>query len=78
MKKIVLMLACLCAAFVMFTGCSSGGDDSGVQPILLPNNEIQKVYYKLTLDANGGKGSTSIDKIEAKQQFALEKPRLWE
>ena len=34
-----------------------------ISPIFLPNNEVQKVYYKLTLDANGGYFATESETV---------------
>lgn len=70
MKKNLSVLVWFFTLCLFLASCSG---DSGDNPSEDTKPEDTTVYYRLTLDANGGEGSTSYDTIKANQSFVLEK-----
>lgn len=73
MKKIFLTMACLCVVLFVFSACAAESGDSGSDS--KSSESEQTVYYTLTLNANGGEGSTVYNNIKANQKFVLENAR---
>ena len=73
MKKIFLTMACLCVVLFVFSACAAESGDSGSDS--KSSESDQTVYYTLTLNANGGEGSTVYNNIKANQKFVLENAR---
>lgn len=73
MKKIFLTMAFLCVVLFVFSACAAESGDSGSDS--KSSESEQTVYYTLTLNANGGEGSTVYNNIKANQKFVLENAR---
>lgn len=66
-------MACLCVVLFVFSACAAESGDSGSDS--KSSESDQTVYYTLTLNANGGEGSTVYNNIKANQKFVLENAR---